>query len=87
MIFFRKIWRKFIIKFVLQDPETCTHEWEVYCVAINDRCLELQCNNCALVGAVYNLSDEEWERGLSAPSNPYIWEDHSRVKKGKFQLI
>ena len=87
MTIFRKIWRKIIIKFLLENPETCSHEWEVYNVALNDHCLELSCNNCALVGSVHDLTEEEWEKGLMAPSNPYIWKDHSRVQKGDFQLI
>ena len=87
MKFFSKLWRKFIIRYILDNPGECSHEWEVYNVALNDHSLELSCNNCALVGSVYELSDDEWERGLGAPSKPYIWEDESRVIEGKYQLI
>jgi hypothetical protein len=87
MNLFRRIYRKIFIKYLLEDPQTCDHEWEVYNVALNDHCLELSCNKCALVGAVYNPTEEEWEKGLASPDKPFIWEDHSRVEKGKFQLI
>jgi hypothetical protein len=83
----RRIFRKIAIKYLLEDPQTCDHEWEVYNVALKDHCLELSCNKCALVGSVYNPTDKEWERGLTSPSKPYIWEDLSRVEKGHFQLI
>lgn len=83
----KKTWRKFLIKFIFENPEKCEHEWEVYNVALKDHCLELSCNKCGLVGSVNNPTDEEWEKGLTSPSNPYIWKDHSRVKKGNFQLI
>ena len=87
MDFFRRVIKKIAIKYLLEDPQTCDHEWEVYNVALKDHCLELSCKKCALVGSVHNLADEEWEKGLTSPSNPYIWEDHSRVEKGNFQLI
>jgi hypothetical protein len=65
-----RVW--FLKRYVLDDPATCTHERVVYCVALNDHCLELHCNNCALTSAVFNPTNEEWRRGLAAPSDPFI---------------
>lgn len=80
--------RRFIfIRFLLEDPKKCVHAWWVYSTAIRQVCLEVHCSRCALLGTIENPSKEEWARAYSAPREPYLWSDASRVRLGTVQLI
>ncbi len=70
---------RWMIKRLPGDPSTCEHEWEVYCVALEDEFLEVHCRNCSILGAVKEPTEHEWNKALSAPSNPYLWTDKERV--------
>jgi hypothetical protein len=87
MSLFRKIWRYILIKYLLEDPETCEHEWVVYSTCLQDSSLDVQCNKCAILGSVPNPSKEEWSKAYDAPSNPYPWTENERVKVGTVRLI
>lgn len=39
----------------------------------------VQCVNCGTAGTVDDPSKEEWSEAFHAPSNPYGWDDGSRV--------
>jgi len=83
----RNIWKKFLVKYILEDPSTCEHEWMVYSTAINQGCLELQCTKCALVGSVNDPTEDEWERAYYADEGPYPWKEIDRVEVGTYQMI
>lgn len=87
MSIFRKIWRFILIKYLLEDPEKCDHEWVVYSTSLQDGSLEVHCNKCALLGSVPNPTKEEWSKAFDAPSNPYPWSENDRVVKGTARLI
>lgn len=87
MSFLQKIWRKFLIKYILENPNQCEHEWEVYGTALNQVCLELQCIKCATVGSVNDPNEEEWDRAYDALENPYPWKENERVEVGEYQML
>ena len=64
--------RFFFIRFLLEDPRKCVHEWWVYSTAIREVSLEVHCSRCALLGAIENPTKEEWSRASGAPSEPYF---------------
>lgn len=74
-------------KFILENPTTCAHEWMIYSTALNQHCLELHCNKCAVVGSVFNPTEEEWKKAFHAPDNPYRWHDNQRVTVGTYQML
>ncbi len=56
------------------------HEWVVFSTCLGDCSLMCQCAQCAAFGVVKNPTKEEWCRAGGAPSNPYRWDDASRVQ-------
>jgi len=82
-----KLWKKFLLRFVFEDPEKCEHEWEVWGTATAQVCLELHCRKCALLGSVNDPTEEEWKQAFDAAENPYLWKDNSRAVKGNKQFI
>lgn len=57
----------------------CEHDWVVYSTALAEVWLMLECFDCGAHGSVDDPSKEEWSAAFSAPSNPYRWDDKSRV--------
>ena len=78
---------KLLKRYVLNDSATCKHEWTVYSTATAQVCLELYCNNCAICGAVFEPTAEEWSQAFHAPSKPYRWHDNDRVTVGTTRMI
>lgn len=87
----RRRWDNFLHgllkRYVLEDPAKCDHEWTVYSTATAQVCLELHCNKCAILGAVFDPTAEEWDEAFNAPSKPYRWYDNDRVTVGTARLI
>ncbi len=52
----------------------------MFSTALLDACLMLQCIECGTHGTVDDPTKEEWSEAFYAPSNPYRWEDESRVR-------
>jgi hypothetical protein len=63
----------------MADTTCQNHEWVVFSTALDDGCLMLQCVECGLHGTVDDPSREEWKNAFRAPSQPYRWQDDSRV--------
>lgn len=55
------------------------HEWVVFSTCLGTRELMCECAACGAFGTVANPTLEEWREACGAPSNPYKWEDASRV--------
>jgi hypothetical protein len=55
------------------------HEWVVFSTALKECCLMVQCVECGTIGTVDDPSQKEWQDAFDAPSNPYRWDDESRV--------
>lgn len=55
-------------------------DWYVVSTALAETCLLLECRNTGKTGVVNNPSEEEWNMAYHAPSNPYKWNDDSRVE-------
>ena len=80
-----RIWRWFALKYIFDDPVTCSHEWVVYSTAINDGCLEVSCTNCAILGSVTeNLSEADNPSGNKSPD---ISTDENNIVNLKLQLV
>ena len=58
----------------------CIHEWVVFSTALKQGWLMLQCIHCGAMGTVNDPTEEEWAAAFHAPTNPYRWEDESRVQ-------
>ena len=56
-----------------------THHWKVYSTALVPNTIMVSCS-CGAEGQVTKFTQEEWDRAFYAPSEPYPWEDDSRVK-------
>ena len=82
-----RIIEQLLLKFAYKNPRGCTHNWVVYSTAIQEQCLELRCERCALLGSVDDPTPQEWERAYDAPENPYPWSDNSRVSEGTVRSI
>lgn len=63
------------------SPPQCpdSHEWVVFSTALKDVCLMVQCVECGAMGTVDDPDEQEWSEAFHAPSNPYGWDDESRV--------
>ena len=57
----------------------CNHEWYVFSTELSHVCLMVECQKCGAFGTVDDPSKEEWGDAFHAPSNPYRWQDNSRV--------
>lgn len=55
------------------------HEWVVFSTCINTVELMVECAKCRAFGTVPEPTKAEWKKAFYAPSNPYAWEDDSRV--------
>jgi hypothetical protein len=55
------------------------HEWVVFSTALKDVCLMVQCVNCGAMGTVDDSDEQEWCEAFDAPSEPYRWDEDSRV--------
>ncbi len=55
------------------------HEWVVFSTALKDVCLMVQCVQCGAMGTVDDPDEQEWSEAYYAPSQPYGWDDDSRV--------
>lgn len=74
---------KFIIersKYLLDDPATCEHEWDVVAGILSTVELQVQCRKCGIYSEVPNPSKEEWDACYNAMENPYPWDDKSRIR-------
>jgi len=74
-------------RYVLEDPATFEHEWTVYATAFAQVCLELYCDKCAIHGAVFDPTADEWEQAFGASAKPYRWHDGTRVTLGTTRMI
>lgn len=61
------------------NSEAHAHSWVVFSTALSEVWLMVQCCDCGLHGAVIDPSAEEWSDAFTAPSNPYLWDDETRV--------
>lgn len=68
------------LQFLLADPTTCDHEWEVVAGILNTVELQVQCQKCATYSEVPNPSKEEWDACAYAMENSYPWNDKSRIR-------
>jgi len=68
------------LQYFAEDPETCSHEWDVVAGILSTVELQVQCRKCFIYGEVPNPSKEEWDSCYGAMENPYPWDDASRVK-------
>ena len=57
----------------------CKHEWYVFSTSQQDRSLILKCRKCKRFGTIEDPTKQEWSDALMAESEPYLWEDNSRV--------
>lgn len=87
MSLFRKLWRYVLLKYLLEDPEKCEHEWSVFSTSLHDGSLQVQCDKCAILGSVPDPTKEEWSKAYDAPSKSYPWKESDRVKVGTVRLI
>jgi hypothetical protein len=55
------------------------HVWFVYSTALLDVCLLVRCLGCGATGYVADPTTDEWSRAFNAPTDPYRWDDESRV--------
>jgi hypothetical protein len=55
-------------------------DWWVYSTALTEGTLLVRCRRTGKYGVVENPTREEWNQAFYAPSSPYRWTDHSRVK-------
>lgn len=77
-----RVFLKVVIKVLgerIVDPENCEHEWEVHSVNYDNVWLELMCFECNSDGVVKDPNSDEWSDAYGASTNPYLWEDKSRV--------
>ncbi|WP_346910714.1 hypothetical protein [uncultured Roseibium sp.] len=71
------------LEYLLDDPATCTHEWDVVAGILNGENgveLQVQCHNCGTYSEVPDPTIEEWEACADAMENPYPWTDLSRIR-------
>jgi hypothetical protein len=55
------------------------YEWMAFSTCIGTGELMVSCKKTGAFGVVPDPTKEEWSRAYYAPSNPYRWEDDSRV--------
>lgn len=63
-------------------PNIChpdKHEWVAFSTALAEGWIMVQCVECGAHGTVDDPTRKEWSEAFHAPSNPYRWEDNSRV--------
>ena len=63
----------------VQMCECKYHEWWVYSTAVGNGIILVECNFCGALGFISEYTDEEWSEAFYAPSDPYRWEDETRV--------
>lgn len=68
----------------MTDHET-EQEWVVYSTCLSNKTLLVQCVETLQTGTVVGPSPDEWERASNAPSQPYRWNDQSRILVYKVQ--
>src|SRR5262245_9164405 len=67
---------------VAEDPTMngdCEHEFMVFPTAVADGWLLLQCAKCGANATVDEPTEEEWSTAIYGPTDPYPWQDVSRV--------
>ena len=57
----------------------CKHEWYVLSRTQQSKSLMVSCRKCKRGGFVEDPTREEWKEAVEADSEPYLWEDNSRV--------
>ena len=57
----------------------CKHEWYVFSKSQQDTNLMVECRRCKRFGVIEHPSKQEWNAASNAESEPYLWEDNSRV--------
>ena len=57
----------------------CKHEWYVLATTQQDKSLMVRCHRCKRYGFVEDPDKDEWNDAAEAGSEPYLWEDNSRV--------
>lgn len=57
----------------------CKHEWYVLETIQTEKSILVQCRKCKRFGFVEDPTKEEWKTAQDADSEPYLWEDNSRV--------
>ena len=57
----------------------CKHEWYVVATTKLSRSLMVECRKCRRCGFIEKPDKQEWKEALEAESEPYLWEDNSRV--------
>jgi len=55
------------------------HEWVVFSTALAEVWIMVQCVECGAHGTVDDPTKDEWAEAFHAPSQPYLWDDNSRV--------
>ncbi len=55
------------------------HEWIVFSTALAEVRIMVQCVECGAHGTVDDPTKDEWADAFHAPSQPYLWDDNSRV--------
>lgn len=68
------------IQYLVDDPTTCDHDWDVVAGILSTIELQVQCKKCATYSEVPNPSKEEWDACYGAMENPYPWDDKSRIR-------
>ena len=58
----------------------CKHKWIVYSTALCPPTIMVHCGKCDKCGGITDYEMEEWYRAFSASSEPYPWQDNSRVE-------
>lgn len=68
------------LDYLLDDPSTCDHDWDVVAGITSTVELQVQCRKCATYSEVPDPSKEEWTEAAHAMVSPYPWHDKSRVR-------
>ncbi len=58
----------------------CKHEWYITDKTQQGKSLMVKCHKCEMFGFVEDPTKDEWRAADKAESEPYLWNDNSRVK-------